>query len=209
MVTPTRHIGLALNLTTQSLVAAMPRRRGQELARLTLSAKKNGTYLVLEADGTFEPPLQEVRELFELRFVQRRDDAPLPDDLSADLRLAVSTVRYTQSNSVVLVRDGATLGVGAGQQPRVDCIHLAGAKARRSTTVRRQHHRSGEIRRELHRRAGRLDPLGTGHRRSRRTRHQPDPHRAAVVPPLRGLAVSAIPVRRTVIGTSALNSAIE
>ncbi|GAA3265498.1 5-aminoimidazole-4-carboxamide ribonucleotide transformylase [Dactylosporangium vinaceum] len=94
-----------------------------------LAAKKNGTYLVLEADVTFEPPAQEVRELYGLRFVQRRDDAPLPDELSADLRLAVSTVRYTQSNSVVLVRDGATLGVGAGQQSRVDCIRLAGAKA--------------------------------------------------------------------------------
>jgi phosphoribosylaminoimidazolecarboxamide formyltransferase / IMP cyclohydrolase len=94
-----------------------------------LSAKKNGTYLVLEANATFEPPAQEVRELFGLRFIQHRDDAPLPDELSADLRLAVSTVRYTQSNSVVLVRDGATLAVVAGQQSRVDCIRLAGAKA--------------------------------------------------------------------------------
>ncbi|MEV7230580.1 hypothetical protein AB0M79_26690 [Polymorphospora sp. NPDC051019] len=95
-----------------------------------LSAKKNGTYLILEAEATFEPPDEEVRELYGLRFVQRRDDAPLPDGLSADLRLALTTVRYTQSNSVVLVRDGATLGVGAGQQSRVDCIRLAGTKAR-------------------------------------------------------------------------------
>lgn len=96
----------------------------------TLSAKKNGTYLVLEADATFEPPLEEARELYGLRFVQRRDDATLPDGLSDDLRLALTAVRYTQSNSVVLVRDGATLGVGAGQQSRVDCIRLAGTKAR-------------------------------------------------------------------------------
>lgn len=94
-----------------------------------LSAKKNGTYLVLEADAAFEPPALEVRELFGLRFVQHRDDAPLPGELSADLRLAMTTVRYTQSNSVVLVRDGATLGVGAGQQSRVDCLRLAGTKA--------------------------------------------------------------------------------
>ncbi|MFI6759452.1 hypothetical protein ACIBF5_09980 [Micromonospora sp. NPDC050417] len=95
-----------------------------------LSAKKKGTYLILEADATFEPPNEELRELYGLRFVQRRDDAPLPDGLSADLRLALTTVRYTQSNSIVLVRDGATLGVGAGQQSRVDCIRLAGIKAR-------------------------------------------------------------------------------
>jgi phosphoribosylaminoimidazolecarboxamide formyltransferase/IMP cyclohydrolase len=95
-----------------------------------LSAKKHGTYLVLEADTMFAPPHEEVRELYGLRFVQRRDDAPLPDGLSADLRFALTTVRYTQSNSIVLVRDGATLGVGAGQQSRVDCIRLAGTKAR-------------------------------------------------------------------------------
>jgi phosphoribosylaminoimidazolecarboxamide formyltransferase/IMP cyclohydrolase len=95
-----------------------------------LSAKKRGTYLVLEADATFEPPHDETRELYGLRFVQRRDDAPLPHGLPGDLRLALTVVRYTQSNSVALVRDGATLGVGAGQQSRVDCIRLAGTKAR-------------------------------------------------------------------------------
>jgi phosphoribosylaminoimidazolecarboxamide formyltransferase/IMP cyclohydrolase len=36
--------------------------------------------------------------------------------------------RYTQSNSVVYVRDGMAVGVGAGQQSRVDCTALAGAK---------------------------------------------------------------------------------
>src|SRR5690606_9834845 len=38
--------------------------------------------------------------------------------------------RYTQSNSVVLVQGGAAIGVGAGQQNRVDCVRLAGDKAR-------------------------------------------------------------------------------
>jgi phosphoribosylaminoimidazolecarboxamide formyltransferase/IMP cyclohydrolase len=40
------------------------------------------------------------------------------------------TLRYTQSNSVVFVRDGTAIGIGAGQQNRVDCVRLAGAKAR-------------------------------------------------------------------------------
>ncbi|WP_432988591.1 hypothetical protein [Dactylosporangium sp. CA-233914] len=111
-----------------------------------LAAKKGGGYLALEADPAFEPPGEEVRELHGLRLVQRRDDAPVPEGLSADLRLALIAqrrardrdgtrarrrpVRYTQSNSVALVRDGATLGVGAGQQSRVDCIRLAREKAR-------------------------------------------------------------------------------
>ncbi|MEU7867290.1 hypothetical protein [Dactylosporangium sp. NPDC049140] len=94
-----------------------------------LAAKKRGTYLVLEADPAFVPPPEEVRELYGLRFVQRRDDAPLPGGLTPDLRLALATARYTQSNAVVLARGGATLGVAAGQQSRVNGIRLAGAKA--------------------------------------------------------------------------------
>ena len=94
-----------------------------------LARKKNGAYLILEADPAFVPPAAEVREVYGLRFVQRRDEAPLPDGLPGDLRLALTTVRHTPSNAVVLVRDGATLGVAAGQQSRVDCVRLAGGKA--------------------------------------------------------------------------------
>jgi phosphoribosylaminoimidazolecarboxamide formyltransferase/IMP cyclohydrolase len=47
------------------------------------------------------------------------------------------TLRYTQSNSVAYVRNGMTVGIGAGQQSRVDCTILAGAKA--STWSGRRH----------------------------------------------------------------------
>ena len=43
--------------------------------------------------------------------------------------LGMIVARYTQSNTVVLVKDGMTIGVGAGQQSRVDCTRLAGEKA--------------------------------------------------------------------------------
>ena len=95
----------------------------------TLSRKKNGAYLILQADPGFVPPSSEARELYGLRLVQPIDDAPLPTGLPADLRLALLTARFTQSNAVVLVRDGATLGVAAGQQSRIDGVRLAGAKA--------------------------------------------------------------------------------
>ncbi|WIM93131.1 hypothetical protein ACTOB_005098 [Actinoplanes oblitus] len=94
----------------------------------TLAAKKNGGFLVVEADPGFRPPATEVREVYGLRITQPRDEAPLtgfPDDLV----LGLAAVRYTQSNSVAYVRDGMTLGIGAGQQSRVDCTRLAGAKA--------------------------------------------------------------------------------
>lgn len=108
-----------------------------------LRRKKKGGFLVVEADPGFVPPAQEEREVHGLRLTQQRDDVPLhssllddpvcggplPPGARADLLLGLAVVRYTQSNSVCYVRDGVTLGIGAGQQSRVDCTRLAGAKA--------------------------------------------------------------------------------
>ncbi|TDO54207.1 phosphoribosylaminoimidazolecarboxamide formyltransferase/IMP cyclohydrolase [Kribbella sp. VKM Ac-2571] len=94
-----------------------------------LAAKKRGTYLVLEADPEFEPPAEEVRELYGVRLTQERDALPVPRDLPDDVVLGMIVARYTQSNTVVMVKDGMTIGIGAGQQSRVDCTRLAGEKA--------------------------------------------------------------------------------
>jgi phosphoribosylaminoimidazolecarboxamide formyltransferase/IMP cyclohydrolase len=92
-----------------------------------LAAKKGGRFLILEADPSFTPPPVEVREVYGLRLTQPVDP-PLPHTEQPDLRLGSIIARYTQSNSVVYVRDGMALGVGAGQQSRIDCTALAGAK---------------------------------------------------------------------------------
>jgi phosphoribosylaminoimidazolecarboxamide formyltransferase / IMP cyclohydrolase len=107
-----------------------------------LAAKKRGAFVVLEADPTYQPAEWERREVFGLVLEQQRDQAPLTADLLTvshdsaltdsavvDGLLGLATLRYTQSNSVALVKDGMTLGIGAGQQSRVDCVKLAGAKA--------------------------------------------------------------------------------
>ncbi|MGI5285055.1 phosphoribosylaminoimidazolecarboxamide formyltransferase [Nonomuraea polychroma] len=119
-----------------------------------LSTKKKGRFLILEADQTFTPPPQESRELFGVRLTQDRDQVPisrnlleltagepLPVTAADDLVLGLAVLRYTQSNSACYLRDGMTLGIGAGQQSRVDCTRLAGAKVdtwwlRRHPTVR-------------------------------------------------------------------------
>jgi phosphoribosylaminoimidazolecarboxamide formyltransferase / IMP cyclohydrolase len=55
-------------------------------------------------------------------------DPPAPA-LLADLALAWSVARHVKSNAIVLARDGRVVGVGAGQQSRVDAVRLAVAKA--------------------------------------------------------------------------------
>lgn len=105
----------------------------------TLSAKKSGQFVVLEADAAFEPPPTHAREVFGLRLTQPRDDVVLsrdvltrpglPDSAVDDLLLGLIVVKYTQSNSVAYLRNGMAVGIGAGQQSRVDCTKLAGAKA--------------------------------------------------------------------------------
>ena len=55
-------------------------------------------------------------------------DPPAPA-LLADLVLAWSVARHVKSNAIVLARDGRVVGVGAGQQSRVDAVRLAVAKA--------------------------------------------------------------------------------
>ncbi|HTS14501.1 MAG TPA: hypothetical protein VMH24_02465, partial [Candidatus Sulfotelmatobacter sp.] len=54
--------------------------------------------------------------------------APSADE-AADLDLAWRIVRHVRSNAIVLVRDGALVGVGAGQMSRVDSARLAVEKA--------------------------------------------------------------------------------
>ena len=107
----------------------------------TLSRKKNGRFLIMEADEAYAPPRHEVREVSGLRLTQERDDTALsttllndvacgtlPAAAAEDLLLGLAVLRYTQSNSVCYLQNGMTLGIGAGQQSRVDCTRLAGAK---------------------------------------------------------------------------------
>lgn len=107
-----------------------------------LKRKKNGSYLVIEADPAFTPPALESRDVFGMRMVQDRnahhvtvDDladvvcGSLTPEATRDLLLGLVTIKYTQSNSVGCVLGGQMIGIGAGQQSRVDCTTLAGDKA--------------------------------------------------------------------------------
>jgi phosphoribosylaminoimidazolecarboxamide formyltransferase/IMP cyclohydrolase len=58
----------------------------------------------------------------ELKAVTKR--APSAEEL-ADLRFAWKAVKHIKSNAIVLVKDGAIVGMGAGQPNRVNSVHLA------------------------------------------------------------------------------------
>lgn len=109
-----------------------------------LKAKKGGKYSVIQIDPAYEPELTEPRDIFGVTFEQPRHDRPvapadfanivtaskeLPPEAIRDMTVAWIALKYTQSNSVCYVKDGQTIGVGAGQQSRVHCARLAGGKA--------------------------------------------------------------------------------
>ena len=50
-----------------------------------------------------------------------------------DLLFAWRVCRHVKSNAIVLVRDGATVGIGAGQMSRVDSVRIAVEKSRVDT----------------------------------------------------------------------------
>lgn len=60
------------------------------------------------------------------KVVTKRTD--LCEQAKVDMIVASIACKYTQSNSVVYAVNGQTVGVGAGQQSRVDCVKLAGRK---------------------------------------------------------------------------------
>ena len=118
-----------------------------------IKEKKNGKYLILKTDSEYTAPEIEYREVNGVVFSQLRntlkinqnsllakivtENKEIPAEAVRDLIIASITLKYTQSNSVGYALDGQMIGIGAGQQSRVDCTKLAGRKA--ETWYLRQH----------------------------------------------------------------------
>ena len=109
-----------------------------------LKTKKKGSYNVVQMDPAYEPAPIELRHIYGITFQQGYNNfeinealldnivtknKDLPQQAKHDLLLALITLKYTQSNSVCYVKNGQTIGVGAGQQSRIHCTRLAGSKA--------------------------------------------------------------------------------
>ena len=79
-----------------------------------------GGLLIQDRDGDPEP-----RELMEVV-----TEAQPSEPQWADLLFAWTVVRHVRSNAIVIAKDGATVGIGAGQMSRVDSVRLAVEKCR-------------------------------------------------------------------------------
>ena len=110
-----------------------------------LKEKKKGNYNIIQIDPTYIPEPIETKQVFGVTFEQKRNDIEFnddsvfqdvptqnknfPEDAKLNLKVALITLKYTQSNSVCYVKDGQAIGIGAGQQSRIHCTRLAGNKA--------------------------------------------------------------------------------
>jgi phosphoribosylaminoimidazolecarboxamide formyltransferase/IMP cyclohydrolase len=116
-----------------------------EKAKAIFAAKKNLRLLELPPNGlepdrelqlkrilggvlVQQPDLGEIRE-DQLRIVTKR--APTAAELQT-LLFAWKVCKHVKSNAIVFAKDGATLGVGAGQMSRVDSVKIAVIKAQAS-----------------------------------------------------------------------------
>ncbi len=111
-----------------------------------LKSKKKGNYVILKINKDYVPEEIEERTVFGIKIRQKRntiklDDSCLtnivtsnkqiPDKIKQSLVIGMITLKYTQSNSICVVKDGQVIGIGSGQQSRILCTELAITKAQK------------------------------------------------------------------------------
>ena len=113
-----------------------------EEAKAVLAAKKNLRLLL--TGGLADPRAAglAIKTVAGGLLVQERDSGNIDDlDLKvvtkrqpseaemADMKLAFRIAKHVKSNAIIYVKDGATVGIGAGQMSRVDSSRIAARKA--------------------------------------------------------------------------------
>ena len=99
-----------------------------------LKQKKKGNYNVIQIDPDYIPDPLEKKQVFGITFEQGRNELEVNDQLLSnlvteqkelpekaliDMKIALITLKYTQSNSVCYVKDGQAIGIGAGDRKSV------------------------------------------------------------------------------------------
>src|SRR2546429_596429 len=105
--------------------SASPRRDSRRAPRKSLRRRKTSVCSKWLPSDCGEPADSE------LRTVTRR--MPTPEEMHI-MRFAWQVAKHVKSNAIVFAKDGATLGVGAGQMSRVDSVKIAVMKAQTPLT---------------------------------------------------------------------------
>ncbi|MEQ1576383.1 MAG: bifunctional phosphoribosylaminoimidazolecarboxamide formyltransferase/IMP cyclohydrolase [Hyphomicrobium sp.] len=117
-------------------------------ARAVFAAKKNLRLLTTGGLPDSRQPGLMLRSLAGGLLVQSRDNGVIEDLVLsvvtkrqptaaelADLKFAAKVAKHVKSNAVVYVKNGATVGIGAGQMSRIDSTRIAAWKAQEAATV--------------------------------------------------------------------------
>ncbi len=113
-----------------------------EEALQVLAAKKNLRLLLTGSMADPRAPGLAIKTVSGGLLVQNRDNGNVDDiDLKivtrrqptaaelSDMRFAFRVAKHVKSNAIIYVKDGATVGIGAGQMSRVDSSRIAARKA--------------------------------------------------------------------------------
>lgn len=110
-----------------------------DLAAVEILSKKKNLRLIAWEKPVFQPV--EVRTALGGWLIQQADtagspremkvvtEAPLPSESKVDLEFAWLVCKHVRSNAIVIAKNRATLGIGAGQMARVDAVQIALQKA--------------------------------------------------------------------------------
>jgi phosphoribosylaminoimidazolecarboxamide formyltransferase/IMP cyclohydrolase len=115
----------------------------EEGALEVLQQKEAIRILCEEVRGGSNPAERDIKRVRGGLLVQDHDGEPEPRQLMEvvtatepvesqwrDMLFAWTVVRHVRSNAIVIAKDGATIGIGAGQMSRVDSVRLSVEKCR-------------------------------------------------------------------------------
>ena len=115
-----------------------------EKALSILKKKKGGNYVILQGMPVSKEKEVEMKifgnySISQMSNIERtkkeiilagvKTEIPVSNNNILDMMVANITLKYAQSNSVALTKNGTLVGIGCGQQSRIDCVRLACEKA--------------------------------------------------------------------------------
>src|SRR3989344_2646307 len=117
--------------------------KADDAALKVLAGKPNVRVLLTDSMPDPKSSTLTVRSIAGGVLVQSRDNSVLESELKvvtkrqptekeiSDMKFAFTIAKHVKSNAIVFVKDGATVGIGAGQMSRIDSAKIAAMKAER------------------------------------------------------------------------------